>query len=59
MKRAKQTTIIIETVNDYLRNNHITRNGEIIYTGTKEECITILQEDTTGELEMYPETARI
>ena len=23
MKRAKQTTIIIETVNAYLRNNHI------------------------------------
>lgn len=38
---------------------YITRNGEIIYTGTKEECITILQEDITGELEMYPETAKI
>ena len=23
MKRAKQTTIIIETVNEYLKNNHI------------------------------------
>lgn len=33
---------------------YIVRNGEIIFTGSEQECIEIIQQDMTGDIEMYP-----
>lgn len=38
---------------------HIVKNGEIFFTGTEADCITLIETDLTGELEMYPESGRI
>lgn len=38
---------------------YVVRNGEILFTGTEEECGAIVAEDLTGELEIYPETGRV
>lgn len=38
---------------------YIVKNGEIMYAGTEKECEEIIKNDITGEIEMYPETARI
>ena len=38
---------------------YVVQNGEIVFTGTEEECGAIIAEDETGELEMYPEEGRI
>lgn len=35
----------------------VVRNGEIVFSGTEEECGAIIAEDETGELEMYPADA--
>ena len=34
---------------------YIVRNGEILFTGTEEECDMKMEADTTGELEMHSE----
>ena len=34
---------------------HVVRNGEILFTGTEEECSMKIEADMTGELEMYPQ----
>ena len=33
-------------------------DGEVIFTGTEEECSERIENDTTGLLEMYPESGR-
>lgn len=38
---------------------HVLHNGEIIYSGTETQCSKLIEKDTTGELEMYPESGRI
>ena len=35
----------------------VVQNGEVVFSGTEEECGAIIGEDTTGELEMYPADA--
>ena len=32
----------------------VARNGEIIFVGTEYECIEIIENDVTGEFELYP-----
>lgn len=32
----------------------VARNGEIIFVGTEDECIEIIENDVTGEFELYP-----
>ena len=36
----------------------VVNDGEVIFTGTEEECSMKIAADMTGELEMYPESAR-
>lgn len=31
----------------------VARNGEIIFIGTEDECIEIIENDVTGEFELY------
>ena len=38
---------------------YVVRNGEIVFSGTEKQCAKIIQKDLTGELEMYPASARI
>ena len=37
---------------------YIVKNGIVIFSGTGEECIEVIAEDLSGELEMYPEEGR-
>ena len=36
----------------------VVKDGEVIFTGTEEECSEMIENDMTGELEMYPESGR-
>jgi len=36
---------------------YIAKNGEIIFSGTEQECIKIIEKDMSGELEMYHKEA--
>ncbi len=36
----------------------VVRNGEIVFRGSEEECGKIIEKDMTGELEIYPASAR-
>ena len=38
---------------------YVVKFGEIIFSGTEEECGAIVAEDLTGDLEIYPEEGRI
>ena len=38
---------------------YVVKNGEIVFYGTENQCGKIIAKDMTGELEMYPESARI
>ena len=38
---------------------YVVRDGEILFTGTEEECGKIVLKDMTGRLEVYPASARI
>lgn len=38
---------------------YVVRNGEIVYVGTEKQCVKIIESDMSGELELYPEEARI
>jgi len=38
---------------------YVVHNGEIIFKGTEEECAEIIMNDTSGELEIYPEKGRV
>lgn len=38
---------------------YVVRNGEVVFSGTEEECGEIVAKDLTGELEIYPEEGRI
>ena len=38
---------------------YVVRDGEIIFSGTEEECGKIIEKDMTGRLEIYPASARI
>ena len=38
---------------------YVVRNGEILFTGTENDCIDFIKTDLTGELEIYPEEGRI
>lgn len=39
MKRAKQTQIIVDNVNNYLRNNHIKSQGDPVFVVTSHALI--------------------
>lgn len=36
----------------------VVKDGEVIFTGTEEECNDMIENDMTGLLEMYPESGR-
>lgn len=38
---------------------YVVEFGEVIFSGTEEECGAIIAEDETGNLEMYPEEGRV
>lgn len=38
---------------------YVVRFGEILFSGTEEECGEIIAKDMTGELEMYSENGRV
>ena len=38
---------------------YVVRNGEILFTGTENQCVRIIDKDESDNLEMYPEEARI
>jgi hypothetical protein len=40
-------------------NWYVVRNGEIMFRGTEQECIEMIREDMTGELEIYSEDGRV
>lgn len=33
---------------------YVLHNGEVVFTGTEEQCRRVVCKDPTGELEMYP-----
>ena len=37
---------------------YVVKDGEVIFSGTEEECDNMIENDTTGQLEMYPESGR-
>lgn len=37
---------------------YVVKFGRIIFEGTEEECAEIIANDMTGNLEIYPESAR-
>lgn len=37
---------------------YVVMDGEVLFSGTEEECEKIVAEDMTGDLEIYPENAR-
>ena len=37
---------------------YVVKNGIVVFSGTEKECIEIIAEDLSGELEMYPEEGR-
>lgn len=37
---------------------YVVKDGEVIFTGTEEECNEMIENDMTGLLEMYPESGR-
>ena len=38
---------------------YVVRDGEILFSGTEAECDEIVGRDMTGQLEVYPASARI
>ena len=36
---------------------YVVRDGEVIFSGTEDECGAVISEDMTDELEMYPADA--
>lgn len=38
---------------------HIVKDDTVIFSGTEDECNQMIAEDTTGELEMYPDNGRL
>jgi len=38
---------------------YVVRDGEILFSGTEAECDEIVSRDMTGQLEVYPASARI
>jgi len=52
--------LIVERMNKELPESwYLVRNGEIQFKGTEMECAFEIWIDMSGELEMYPEEARI
>ena len=39
-------------------NWYVVKNGEIMFRGTEQECIEMIREDMTGELEIYSKDGR-
>ena len=37
---------------------HVVKDGEVVFTGTEEECDNMIEYDETGLLEKYPESGR-
>lgn len=37
---------------------YVVKNCIVVFSGTEEECIEVIAEDLSGELEMYPEEGR-
>ena len=59
---ANKTTLksMINQINKNLPKSwYLVRNGEVLLKGTEVECVFEIWSDVTGELEMYPEEARI
>ena len=38
---------------------YVVRNGEIVFVGSEQQAIEIIENDITGQLEMYPQEGRI
>lgn len=36
---------------------YVVRNGQIVFSGTEDECVEIVANDMSGELEMYSQDA--